>query len=450
MFKKITSLILTFVLVFSMIGCSNSDNSKFNLKTVKQFVFPKYNSSYLTTLAMQELQKAYEEKTGKIPKLVKDNADVEECEILVGRTNRTTANQITDANSYSITWENKKLMVNGGSVKAVNTAINHLTEMVAKGKYVLKSNITGSCLNDASSVGDYNEIVTDNFDGTAISDLWHKYMFRNDISYDTLKVRKNDTLLDTENLIAVADGKLYQRLEWRDTIEADGVKEYKTARPKISTMTSLIFQFGYTEISAKVASGNGFGCSFWLHGKGRYGLDWNYPEFDILEIYGNPTRVNITPYVWNYQSNEGSVYFDTPINSGWEFRNTQAVTLEENQNWGEEFHTFGLEWDENYYKFVIDGEIVKSVKYTDMPDDFPLKKGITKQDMIDGYRQPVYAIIDCGIGHLGWEALPMGIADITKNNFIDDNIYTIDYFTLYQKPGQLSGKTFYEVESKMD
>ncbi len=428
----------------------------YNLKNVEQLVFPKYNSSYTTTLALKELQAAYK-KADLTVEIVKDNKEVKDCEILVGRTNRTTTDAITDVASYFIGFADNKLIVDGGTPKAINTAVALLTEKVLNGEYIIESEIAGKCSNEAAKVGEYAEVVTDDFTGTELMDIWYKFEERKEPSINMAGTQKTIMTIRTDELIELKDGKLYQRATL-DGVEKDGDLTISyTSRPKLTTEKNFWFRYGYTEVSAKVAKGNAIGCSFWLHGHNG-GLGTFYCEYDILEIYGNPKYNQFSPLMWqvveddtrpNGLRNHSSWYLDTENNISPEYKAKQRYNLENLESLADEFHTYGLEWDEDYYNFTFDGEILMSVKYSDMPEDYPAKKAFTKEQAVDAYRQPVFAVIDLGAGHQGWERHEIGINDMTGNNWVDDNIYTTDYFILYQKPNQFSAESYEEIKKKI-
>ncbi len=431
----------------------------FNLLTIEQLVFPKYNSSYLTTLALRELQSAYNSADLCVD-IVKDNAEIKDYELLVGKTNRTVTainEKIADVKSYYIGFSGNKLMIVGGSPKAINTAINILTSKIKNREYIIDEEISGQYSEVAATVGEYNEIITDDFEGTEVSDLWYNFAGK-ESNMNNDGTKKTIVTLDGKNLSWVENGKLYQKATF-DSITKEGYKTiYNVSRPKISTQTAFWYRFGYTEASMKLTSGNGVGGAYWLHGRNA-GLGSRYCEYDIFETHGKSTHLARGALAWNVVENptgigapvrnECSLYLDTPNNTGDEYRYFGTITLENGESFADEFHTFGMEWDEEYYNFTIDGEIVKSIKYTDMPEFFPTKLRFTKDEMIEVLREPVHAIFDVYIGVQSWAYMGDGCSDTAENNTDYENTQEVEYFTVYQKSGQLNGKTFDEVKQKM-
>ncbi len=443
-------------------GGNNVTTAKeFDLKSVKQLVFPKYNSSYLTTLALEELQAAYKSKAKLDLKIVKDNAGTKDYELLVGKTSRTTATKVTALDSYRISWKGTKLMIDGGSPKAINAAIAVLKQKIQDGDFILKKAISGKC-GTTGKVGDFSETYIEDFTGNSLSTNWFKYQgSETSVSIDGKK--KSNISFKSLNLSTVKDGKLFQKV----TLDKGPYKEgdvtvYDVSRPKLSTQQSFWFQYGYTEVSVKAATGEGMGTNYWLHGKNS-GLGSVYCEYDILEIYGNSKWNQFSPLAWevvadssssNGLRNESDWYLDFGNNTTAAYRAAAKYGVggfgKGDVSLGADYHTYGMEWDENYYTITLDGEVLKKIKYTDMPENYNAKTNFTKAEMIDAYRQPVFIVVDVNVGVQTWSTTTTyGSSDMSKNNWVDDNISAYDYCLLYQKPGQLSGKTFEAVKDKM-
>ncbi len=439
-------------------GGNNVTTAKeFDLKSVKQLVFPKYNSSYLTTLALQELQATYKSKAKLDLKIVKDNAGTKDYELLVGRTSRTSTSRITDVDSYVICWKGNKLIVDGGSPKAINTAIALLSDKISNGEYIIKKAINGKCKKSVSTVGEYTETLTDDFDGVILSNMWRGVVNQH-ISTSNNGLFKTVGKSRSGDLCTLKGGKLYQKVTLDSVTKEGNVTVRNVSYPKIDTKNLFWYRFGYIEASMKVSTGEGVGSNFWVHGNNTEVVGDVYCEFDIFEMHGNPRYLTRGALAWEIiadssssigSKSRSSLYLDTANNTGKEYRQEGLFSLENLEIFGNEYHTFGLEWDENYYNYTVDGVIVKSVKYTDMPENFETKKYITKQKMIEIFREPVYPIFDMYIGRYTWEDLSDGIPDIENNNWVNDNICAIDYMTVYQKSGQLSGSSFSEVKQQM-
>lgn len=391
-----------------------------------QIVYPKYNTSYLVTMSLKQLQLQLK-SNGIYTPIVKDNAKSSDSEILVGKTNRSGINTFNGKEEYIIKPVENKLVIDGGSVQAILKAIDVLSGLINGGQFVFVSPINGNCNKSESGVGDYKVKLLDDFEGNELNEYWSPYTRE---GYPE-RYKNNDngsinTCLRSEKNISVHDGKLYQKITLDD--------EHTLVGAKMTTADSFWFRYGYTEISAKIASGLGTGSGFWLHGNNKM-LNNKYCEFDILEIYGHPAFNRFSPITWvsGKEKNISAWYL------GKYSRLDTRVWLENNEKFSDTYHTFGLEWDEDYYRFTMDGEIVFENKYSDWDN----------KERIIAYQQPVYAIISINGGNYSWKIVEPDSSepDFSKNNWKDDNIYTVDYFFVYQKDNQSCGKTFEEVLS---
>ena len=429
----------------------NASSEKFQkyslmeLSSIQQCVIPKYNASYTTVLCLNELGKAIAKKTGDAaPQVVKDNAPIADTELIVGKTNHFNNNEtFGDSNSYSIRLadNNKKIIVDGGSVQAINKAINVLTEKISANEGI--SYYMTGIIDEDNIAGDYNAILTDNFDGNSLSNIWTVWGKNPDANFETYKNNNKTEIVKcgrSFNNINVKDGKLYQKVTCGTTTAEGGVTTKTVYGSKMDTAGNFWFKYGYTEVSAKVASGLGFGSGFWLHGDDTIGN--SYPEYDIVEIYGDAKYNRVSPMAhkrvseselqssilknWNLSLSPYKDLMNTadPDKVNW---NCFNLDIANNESFADSFHTFGFEWDENCYSFILDGEVIYTTNYAN--------NGTPEQ--IASYQSPVSAIISINCGNFSWNQYNgRGNSDFSDNNWEDDNVYTVDYFTVYQKEGQ--------------
>lgn len=404
-------------------------NDLFDLKEKGyKFVYPKYNTSYLVTLRIKELQLQLKSIMVTVP-IVKDSEEVSDREILIGKTNRIDVNNFSSVNDYIIKPYNQKLIIDGGSVQAIIRAIDFLAKLIDNGDYVIEKTISATCEDTTSKVGDYNLVLLDNFDENALNERWSAYTRNN--QPERYKNKENDIInycYRSENNICVKDGKLYQKITKEDTNVLVGAK--------MTTGKSFWFRYGYTEVSMKIASGLGLGSGFWLHGdNSREGN--KYCEFDIVEIYGNPVFNRFSPITWIAGKGKNvSVWY-----LGQYKRPDTRIWLDNYEKLSDEYHTFGLEWDEDYYRFTMDGEVVFENKYTDWDN----------KERIPCYHQPVHVILSINGGNFDWERVEpdSGNADFSNDNWTNDNVQSVDYLMVYQKDDQVNGKSAKEVISKI-
>ncbi len=438
-----------------------------NISTVEQIVIPKYNTSYTTVLCLKELIAALKNKADKTVEIVKDNAEEKAVEILIGRTNRTNVLSRGNLEDYVIEIIDGKITVDGGSVKALNFAVNLITEKVNAGELEITS-ISGKCDAECGKAAEYSEKFTDDFDGNKLdTDKWIAYT--QDMSPETSRNPKDpNSKVILKRLVennVVANGMLSQYVTIGEKIEEDGATTQVLYGAKMETSNSFCFRYGFTECSMKISSGDSMGPGFWLHGD-RSEIGNYYCEFDICEFFGSPRFHHMSPLAWKViagddgkRKNKSGWYL--ALKEGEIAREKHLYYLENYESFADSFHTFGLEWDEDYYRFTLDGEIVFEIKYSDATDDDVKRYGYTRDEILRCYRQPVYAIVSIFCGKYSWstrewwprnfpyEQYCSNLSNFNKNNWKDDNVSLVDYVIVYQKDGQLNGKTIADVNAQI-
>ena len=448
-----------------------SNLNAINIGSIEQIVIPKYNASYTTVLCLKELANALKDKVDKAVEIVKDNLEEKTVEILVGQTNRSDILGRRLPEDYIIEIKNGKIIVDGGSVKALNFAINLLIEKVNSGEFEVET-IDGQCSDECDKAAEYFEKITDDFNDKELDkNIWRIWnteppfgpeIYRNkeDATSPTIYLKR----LEENNVLC--NGSLNQIVTVGEKTEKDGAIDQIIYGAKIETSRAFCFRYGYVEFSAKAASGDSMGGAVWLHGDNSK-IGNHYCEFDIAEFYGSPCFHRTSPLAWKVVQDENG---NRRNQSGWYLALKEGEVavqkhcfhLENKESFANCFHTYGLEWDENYYRFTLDGDIIMEVKYTDVTKDVAEKYGYTQEEMIHCYQQPAYGIISIEAGKYGWGvpgfwnnvgASAEDIANVSNLNTVnwkDDNVFSIDYFTVYQKEGQLNGKTIAEVNAQID
>ena len=361
-------------------------------------------------------------------------------------------------------------MVDGGSLKALNSAIDLLTSKVISGDFEVET-ILGQCDVECAKAGDYSEIITDDFNGKELDEnLWRiwkneppfgpeVYRNREDLTAPTIYLKR----LEENNVLC--NGSLNQIVTVGEKTEKDGAIDQIIYGAKIDTKNSFWFRYGYVEYSAKIASGDSMGAAVWLHGDNDK-IGNHYCEFDIAEFYVSSCFHRTSPLAWKVVQDENG---NRRNQSGWYLALKEGEVavqkhcfhLEDKESFADAFHTYGLEWDEDYYRFTLDGDVILEVKYTDVTKEVAEKYGYTQEEMIYSYRQPVYAIISIAAGKFNWSTPHFwrdlgadsedikNVSNLKTNNWKDDNVYSIDYVTVYQKDGQFNGKTAADVKAQI-
>ena len=163
---------------------------------------------------------------------------------------------------------------------------------------------------------------------------------------------------------------------------------YQYTSGLLTTKMSFAQQYGYFEVRAKLPSGQGLWPAFWLLPANG---SWP-PEIDVFEQLGK----------------DPSTIFETShSNVGGAHANAQQVVHLDNPD---QFHTYGLLWDQNNLVWTIDGvEVGRQVTPADM-------------------NQPMYMLLNLAVGG-SWP----GNADPTTPF---PATMSIDYVHVYQLNGQ--------------
>lgn len=171
---------------------------------------------------------------------------------------------------------------------------------------------------------------------------------------------------------------------------------YTSARLKSQGLQE--FQYGRLEARLKVPEGKGFWPAFWMLGSNFLQVGWpECGEIDIMEYVGKePDLIMGTLHGPGYS---GALGF-----SGW---NRQTYNI------ADDFHTFGIEWDEDQITWFYDGEAYHTMKREDVG---------TRPWVFD---QPFFFILNLAVGGtLGGMVSPTTVFPAQ---------YLVDYVRVYEK-----------------
>lgn len=153
---------------------------------------------------------------------------------------------------------------------------------------------------------------------------------------------------------------------------------------------NLVTQYGYFELRAKVAKGSGLNSAWWMIGFENE-KEQN-AEVDIFELLGKDTHLlNTTLHALRDSKLE---YAHIPYQT--------AVDL------SEDFHTYGLEWDETGMKFYLDHELYWQINQSP--------------------NYPMATLLQINDGNGGW------IGELDESVPYPKEFY-IDYFRVYKREG---------------
>jgi glycerophosphoryl diester phosphodiesterase/beta-glucanase (GH16 family) len=205
---------------------------------------------------------------------------------------------------------------------------------------------------------------------------------------------KRKSIANTE----VKNSKLYITA-LKETYE---LSSYTSA--KLTTFNKLSMQYGKVEVSAKLPAGKGNWPAIWMLPESLKSKKESWPlcgEIDIMEHVGkdpNVVHVSLHTLLYNHMKRTQITHFD-------------SVPLAMDQ-----FNTYGIEWDENKIKFLVNGKLY-----------FETHKGQYGRDITNEgwpFDKPYFLILNLAIGG-NWG----GEIDDT----IFPNVMEVDYVRIFKK-----------------
>lgn len=191
-------------------------------------------------------------------------------------------------------------------------------------------------------------VMEDNFDGTTLNSALWSY----DIGTGSNGWGNNEEqyYTDRPENIVVENGML-KITAIKENYMGSG---YTSAR--ILTKGKFEQKYGRMEARIKLPWGKGIWPAFWMLGADIETVGWpQCGEIDIMEYLGdNPTTAFGTLHGPGY-SGGSSI--------------SKSYTLT-NARYDSDFHIFGVEWDENYINFYIDGALYNQITPADVPGEW--------------------------------------------------------------------------------
>jgi beta-glucanase (GH16 family) len=252
--------------------------------------------------------------------------------------------------------------------------------------------------------GDYKLVFSAEFneDGEDLSKVW---------TYEEgSKIRNNEDQFysrSAENSFT-KDGCLHI-VARRNHLGSDG-KTHSYTSASLTTRKSFVYCYGRVEVRAKIPTGGGMWPAIW-----QVGNTWSWPqngELDIMEYYREKILANVA---------FGGTQSYSPT---WRSSSHPMSKFEsKNPNWRQEFHIWLLEWDYDWVRIYLDGDLLNEVPVAET-----FNKGVG-----GNYENP-YRYSTDGFGHYLWLNLAIGG---NNGGTIDNSLfpaeYLIDYVRVYQK-----------------
>ena len=322
-------------------------------------VRPHYNLSYLAQVEMEKMQNSIYEKTGYMLE-IKEDAYVTEgdYEIVVGNTNRKGVEKIEGYDNYNITVSGKKIYLNGGNTYSTAISVTMFEKLLADGTVV-----------DADSVknGSYQTAYAENCDSTTV----YKPVWIDDFDGDSVDTTKWD-IIDEEYSKKGTDKLSGQngKRAWRkpeNSVVKDGCfyamftqDEGNYYGGTIRTTTTMIYQYGYLEMSCVNPKGSGFWSTLWMSSANvkENTFDCGYSmEVDIAESFGNAAVTDANAHVWPRGIGKAEGFEHRSFDHIRANESKYNVQKTDGKLLSEDFHTFGFLWTPDYIGFTADGKI---------------------------------------------------------------------------------------------
>ncbi|MEQ8836054.1 MAG: family 16 glycosylhydrolase, partial [Lacipirellulaceae bacterium] len=261
-------------------------------------------------------------------------------------------------------------------------------------------------LADAANEGGWklNELVSDEFEaGKLDTKKWHIQGTNGE--YRSNFIGRAPSQFSTDN-VRVEDGKLKLEARWdpdfafSKKIDKSDKKVPEGRRFENITTAAVIskqqFLYGYMEIKCKAADAS-VTSSFWMTGNGV--------ELDVFEFLARPAQTHkkhLPRELWS------SINDWSPEGKG---KTTWTDRLQLDWKVADDFHVYGIEWDENYFKFHADGKLVRTV----------LRKDVGEENWV--ITKPLWVWVDSET--FPWHGIPV------KDDLPVD--FEIEYIRIWQK-----------------
>ncbi len=294
--------------------------------------------------------------TGKAPmSIVNDATDVSDYEILIGHTNRTDDTYATTAdtaayNSYTITVEENRTVITGGTNSAVNAGVIDFVNKLMTGSLAIGI-YEGKYDGSFSLTNGFKLTWSDEFNDTALSGTWQKL----ELNYETAA---GGVVLWDNNNATVENGALKATVsKVADSNDTTGIS--------LDTAHNKRIQYGYFEARVKSFDEAGYMNGFWASTVGEEAnfIDGKpgiyYGEMDILEMYA--TQGEIKPNLHNHCVGEATSKNYLQGDNG----TKPYATV---KDIGTKYHNFAMEWTDDYIYFYLDGVKYYSFDCTALPE----------------------------------------------------------------------------------
>ncbi|MBQ1186428.1 MAG: family 16 glycosylhydrolase [Clostridia bacterium] len=469
-FKRILTLVLVVIFALACVGCTGSqggsnttgasehrppyvdesavevvdyeDNDHlFDYKTEKwdgpegyTIVVPQGNSEAMNSA--KYLQKYFKDAFGVSLAIATDATEVQDKEILIGKTNREASNTTMAEAEMKVSLKGKTLVFDGGHDVTVDSAVKKFTRVTTN----VNEAATFSLTTDFESTLDnkyegqyagYKYVWGEEFEGEGIGSSWFQLIAKMAGS-DKAEVSKE------KNVVDVNEGRLKLHALSYFNNNREGT-EYRIPCSPV-THETMNFKYGYAEIRAKVPYKPGCFPSWWTQstaGVCGYRTEHVMFEVDIFEIFRTWEK---TPNIISWYEadfNYAGKYPNCPemkrlnikakpgehvsLCDQWVGSNQQSYHWEERDELNNEYHTYGYEWTPTEINMTIDGK-VHAV--------YDISKSRDSNPSTSHYHDPQGFIFN---NHIFLEGVSLACVSVAKHPKSLPSEYYVDWIRLYQK-----------------
>ncbi len=350
-----------------------------------------------------------------------------------------------------------KLTINGGSVYAVNAAVQQLIALLDS-----NPDISGKQTGNYKDIGDYSlsdgyDITyEENFDYTSAAEVLENYTVDKDWAIGPTEVDPNvvgegnymkengkDRYWDVQARPAQwgIDGTYYAQNGYLFEYTRKSSNGYWSVR--VTTQNKMTYRYGFTEFRMVPSTDNGSCASIWAVTDSDPGA-----EIDVFENFGKDQLI-VNMHYWN--DGVGKSLDHVPA-----YKDAKELSMTDGSHFYDTFHYIGFEWDADAITYYIDGEPRLKVDISNTMYDLDGNVHIPESAM-EVFRRPIWIKFTNGVGgghYTGNAAWNNGSRsrdpeDFSKGNdlyhaptngkysldSVDDFCETqvIDYFYIFQK-----------------
>ena len=318
--------------------------------------------SYMERMNAEKLVKAIKDATGVEVPLITDVLEESTYEILIGDTIGRGEIAVTSFFSdkrYAMVQYGTKFILRGGQVESTSAAVSILTGMINNAAVTAEPvHIsygyckTGSIGQASGNFNGYSLVYSDDFESSLINDsIWNV----NDIEIPTYGIAPS-IMYYRPRTVNITNGNL--------SIETSlGSEGYVGGW--VDSYNKIRLKHGYVEVKAKFRTAPGYWVKMML--TDHYDRKDTVTQIDVFNSLASPETIFasvgeidqdsyftdyvkfIEPVYENYRA--GQLAYDKQLNDG-------------------EYHTYGVEWTDDYIRFFIDGVPYGTVETTDEKFDY--------------------------------------------------------------------------------